>query len=160
MEAFKITFLMTFLTVALIRTGRMLGGEEGAWVAFIFALATHGISYWFGDKIILWIYGAKEIEGNEAPRLYRIVQELTFRDQMPMPRFYLLPQRSPIAFATGRDEKHAAVAIQQDIHGLDEAKLRSVLARDLSQIKHRDRIAGIVTASVIGAISMFVNILG
>src|SRR5438132_10226614 len=149
MEAFKITFLLMFLSVALIRTGRMLGGEEVAWVAFIFALATHGISYWFGDKIILWIYGAKEIEGNKAPRLYRIVQELTFRDQMPMPRFYLLPQRSPIAFATSRNEKHTAVAIQQDIHGLDEAKLRSVLAQHLSQIKHLDRIAENVTTSVI-----------
>src|SRR5438445_10657605 len=90
MEAFKITFLMTFLIVALIRTGRMLGGEEGAWVAFIFALATHGISYWFGDKIILWIYGANEIEGNKAPRLYRIVQELTLRAPMSMPVCCLL----------------------------------------------------------------------
>src|SRR5436190_5560666 len=91
MEAFKITFLMTFLTVALIRTGRMLGGEEGAWVAFIFALATHGISYWFGDKIILWIYGAKEIEGNKAPQLYRIVQELTFEIRCPCLDFICFP---------------------------------------------------------------------
>src|SRR5947199_9992230 len=98
MEAFKITFLMTFLTVALIRTGRMLGGEEDVWVALIFALATHGMSYWFGDKIILWIYGAKEIERNTAPRFYRIVQELTFRAQMRMPRLSLLQQQSPIPF--------------------------------------------------------------
>jgi heat shock protein HtpX len=159
MDTLRTTFLMTFLTVALIRTGRMLSAEEGAWAAFICALAAHGIAYWFGDKIVLRMYGAREIQPDRAPQLCRIVQELAFRAQMPMPRFYLLPERSPIAFATGRDERHAAVAVQQDMQALDEAKLRSVLARDLSQIKHRDRVVGIAIAIVIGAVSMFVNIV-
>src|SRR5512132_2222477 len=111
MNALKMTFLMTFLTVIVVKVGRALGGAEGA----LIALVVHAINYWFIDKIILRIHGAKEIQPDGLPGLYRTVQNLTCRAQMPMPKFYLLPRRTATAFATGRDEKHAAVAVTEDI---------------------------------------------
>jgi len=122
------------------------------------ALVGHGIHYWFIDKIILRIRGAKKIQPNDVPRLYRIVQDLTCRAQMPMPKFYLLPKQAGTAFAAGRDEKHAAVAITEDIQSLDETKLKDMLGRELSRLKNRDRLGGTITAGVTGAISALINI--
>src|SRR5215475_5167563 len=153
MSPLKMTFLMTFLTVIAVKVGRALGGTEGALIALMIALAVHAIHYWFIDKIILRMHGAKEIQPDGLPGLYRTVQDLTCRAQMPMPKFYLLPRRKATAFATGRDEKHAVVAVTEDIQTLDEAKLRSMLNRELSRLKNRDRLGGTITASVIGAIS-------
>jgi heat shock protein HtpX len=158
MSPLKITFLMTFLTVIAVRIGRALGGAEGALIALMIALVVHAINYWFSDKIILGIHGAKEIQPDGLPALYRTVQDLTCRAQMPMPKLYLLPRRTATAFATGRDEKHAAVAVTADIQTLDEAKLRSMLARELSRLKNRDRLGGTITASVTGVISALVTI--
>ena len=158
MNTLKTTFLMALLTVLLVTVGGALGGEGGMMMAFIFALVMNGVSYWFSDKIVLRMYGAKEIEPDEAPKLHRIVQELTLRAKMPMPRLYLLPQEAPNAFATGRDEKHAAVAVTEGIlRILDEAELRGVLAHELSHIKNRDILVGTIAAAMAGAISMLAN---
>jgi len=153
MNALKMTFLMTFLTVIVVKAGRSLGGAEGALIALMIALVVHAINYWFIDKFILRLRGAKEIRPDGLPRLYRTVQDLTCRAQIPMPKLYLLPRRTSTAFATGRDEKHALVAVTDDIQTLDEAKLRSMLDHELSRLKNRDRLGGTITASVIGAIS-------
>jgi heat shock protein HtpX len=158
MNTLTTTFLMAFLTVTLVTTGKELGGAAGAWIAFAFALAMHAISYRFSDGIILRMHGAKEILPDEAPWLYRVVQELTYRMQMPMPKLYVLRRRTPTTLATGRDEKHAAVAVTEDMQILGEVKLRGMLARELSGIKNRDRLAGAIGASVTGAISVLVNI--
>ena len=158
MNTLKTTFLMALLTVLLVTVGGALGGEGGMMMAFIFALVMNGVSYWFSDKIVLRMYGAKEIEPDEAPKLHRIVQELTLRAKMPMPRLYLLPQEAPNAFATGRDERHAAVAVTEGIlRILDEAELRGVLAHELSHIKNRDILVGTIAAAMAGAISMLAN---
>jgi heat shock protein HtpX len=136
----------------------MLGGEGGMMMAFLFALVMNGVSYWFSDKIVLRMYRAKEIGPEESPRVYRIVQELALRAQMPMPKLYLIPQESPNAFATGRNEKNAAVAVTQGIlRILDEAELRGVLAHELSHIKNRDILVGTIAATMAGAISMLAN---
>ena len=183
MNTLKAAFLMALLTTILVTAGGALGGAEGALIAFIFVLIMHGISYWFSDKIVLRMYGAKEIQPDEAPWLYRIVQELTFRAQMPMPKLYLIPQDAPNAlaaiamtvfaefilhlipkdtlnvFATGRDEKHAAVAVTEGIlQTMDEAELRGVLAHELSHIKNRDLLVGTIAATMAGAIAMMANI--
>ena len=136
MNTLKTTFLMALLTVLLVTAGGALGGEGGMMMAFVFALVMNGVSYWFSDKIVLRMYGAKEIGPEEAPKLHRIVHELTLRAQMPMPKLYLIPQEAPNAFATGRDERHAAVAVTEGIlRILDEAELRGVLAHELSTSK-------------------------
>ena len=127
-------------------------------MAFFFALAMNGVSYWFSDKIVLRMYGAKEISTDKAPTLHRIIRDLTLRAQMPMPKLYLIPQEAPNAFATGRDEKHAAVAVTEGIlRNLDERELRGVLAHELSHIKNRDILIGTIAATMAGAISMLAN---
>jgi heat shock protein HtpX len=158
MNTLKTTFLMALLTVLLVTIGASLGGQGGMMMAFIFALVMNGVSYWFSDKIVLRMYGAKEISTDKAPTLHRIIRDLTLRAQMPMPKLYLIPQEAPNAFATGRDEKHAAVAVTEGIlRILDEPELRGVLAHELSHIKNRDILVGTIAATMAGAISMLAN---
>lgn len=183
MNSLKATFLMAFLTAIFVRTGGALGGQEGLLIAFVFALVMHGLSYWLGDKIVLRLYRAKHIRPDHAPWLYRVVQDATFRAQMPMPRLYLIPQNSPIAlaaiavtvvaefilhyaprtaqnaFVTGRDEKHAAVAVTEEIlRGMDEAQLRNVLAVELAHIKNRGILGSTIAAATAGAIAALANL--
>jgi heat shock protein HtpX len=158
MNTLKTTFLMALLTVLLVTAGGAMGGEGGMMLAFLFALIMNGVSYWFSDKIVLRMYGAKEISADKAPTLHRIIRDLTLRAQMPMPKLYLIPQEAPNAFATGRDEKHAAVAVTEGIlRNLDERELRGVLAHELSHIKNRDILIGTIAATMAGAISMLAN---
>ena len=158
MITMKTVFLMTLLTVLLVAAGAMLGGEGGMIMAFLFALVMNGLSYWFSDKIVLRMYGARAIGPEDAPKLYRIVQDLAMRAQMPMPRLYVIPEEAPNAFATGRNEMHAAVAVTQGIlRILDEAELRGVLAHELSHVKNRDILVGTIAAAMAGAVSMLAN---
>src|SRR5262249_35561739 len=147
------TFLMTFLTVIVVKAGRSLGGAEGALIALMIALVIHAINYWFIDKFILRLHGAKEIRPDGLPRLYRTIQDLTRRAQIPMPKLYLLPRRRSPAFPPEREKRNAWVAVPEDIKPLEEAKPRSRLDHELSRLKNRDRLGGTITASVIGAIS-------
>lgn len=158
MNTLKTTVLMAVLTVLLVFAGGALGGEGGMVIAFAFALIMNGISYWFSDKIVLRMYGARELGPDEASRLRQIVQELALRAQMPVPKLYLIPQEAPNAFATGRDEKHAAVAVTEGILAiLNEKELGGVLAHELSHIKNRDILVGTIAATMAGAISMLAN---
>ncbi len=155
MNTLKTTFLMALLTVILVTAGGTLGGQSGMVIAFLFALVMNGFSYWFSDKIVLRMYGAKEIDPDEAPKLSRIVHDLALRAKMPMPKLYVIPQETPNAFATGRDEKHAAVAVTEGmLEILNESELRGVLAHELSHIKNRDILIGTIAATMAGAISM------
>ena len=158
MNTMKTTFLMALLTVLLVTAGGAFGGEGGMVMAFFFALAMNGVSYWFSDKIVLRMYGAKEIGAEQAPQVHRMVQELAMRGRMPMPKLYLIPQDAPNAFATGRDENHAAVAVTEGIlRILNERELRGVLAHEFSHIKNRDILIGTIAATMAGAISMLAN---
>jgi heat shock protein HtpX len=159
MGTLKTTFLMALLTVLLVTAGGMLGGQGGMMMAFLFALVMNGVSYWFSDKIVLRMYGAQELDPQAAPKIYRIVQDLTLRAGMPMPKVYVIPQDTPNAFATGRNENHAAVAVTEGIvRILSENELRGVLAHELAHIKNRDILIGTIAATMAGAISMLANI--
>jgi heat shock protein HtpX len=159
MNTLKTTFLMALLTVLLVIAGGALEGESGMVIAFIFALLMNGISYWLSDKIVLRMYQAQEIGPGDFPELHRIVQDLTLRAQMPMPKLYLIPQEAPNAFATGRNENHAVVAVTQGILDLlNKDELRGVLAHELSHVKNRDMLIGTIAATMAGAISMLAYI--
>ena len=159
MNTLKTTFLMALLTVILVTAGGALAGEGGMVTAFVFALLMNGLTYWFSDKIVLRMYGATEVEPKDAPKLYRILQDLTLRAHMPMPRVYVIPQETPNAFATGRNENHAAVAVTEGILDiLSESELRGVLAHELSHVKNRDILIGTIAATMAGAISMLAQI--
>lgn len=158
MNTLKTTFLMALLTVLLVTAGGAFGGQQGMVMALVFAAVMNGVSYWFSDRIVLRMYGAKKVEPGQAPKLHAIVQELTQRANMPMPKLYLIPSATPNAFATGRNERHATVAVTEGIlRLLDESELRGVLAHELSHVRNRDILVGTIAATMAGAISMLAN---
>ncbi len=155
----KTTFFMTLLTVLLVFAGQAMGGNNGAMMAFVFALVMNGVSYWFSDKIVLAMYRAKQVTEAEAPQVYNIVADLAMRAKMPMPKVYLIENPAPNAFATGRNPNHAAVAVTTGIMRiLNREELTGVLAHELSHVRHRDILISTIAATVAGAISMLANI--
>jgi heat shock protein HtpX len=115
MNNVKTLLLLVTLTLILIWAGASLGGKQGMTVAFIFALGINFFAYWFSDKIVLGMYRARKVTESEAPELYGIVRRLAQKAEMPMPKVYIIEQEQPNAFATGRNPKHAAVAVTTGI---------------------------------------------
>ncbi len=147
----RTTILLASLSGLLVVIGALIGGPSTAALFLGFALLINLGSYFFSDKLALGMARAKPIEESENPRLYQIVRELTTRAGLPMPRLYLIPQEQPNAFATGRNPKHAAVAVTQGIMKLlSEDELRGVLSHELAHVQHRDILIQSV-ASAIGA---------
>jgi len=146
---------MLVLTVIFILVGTMIGGKSGAIYAFIFAALMNFFSYWFSDKIVLRMYGAREVTQGEAPELYGIVAELTSKASLPMPKVYIMENDTPNAFATGRNPEHAAVAVTSGIlRILSRDELMGVIGHELSHIQHRDILIGTIAATMAGAISI------
>jgi heat shock protein HtpX len=155
MNQFKTFFLMLVLTVLFILVGTAIGGRNGAVYAFIFAALMNFFSYWFSDKIVLRMYGAKEVSQDEAPDLYGIVAELTSKASLPMPKVYIMENDAPNAFATGRNPAHAAVAVTTGIlRILSRDELMGVIGHELSHILHRDILISTIAATMAGAISI------
>jgi len=146
------------LTVILVGLGSFIGGKNGAMLAFAVALAMNFVGYWFSDRIVLAMYGAKEITEAQAPDLYNILASLSQRASIPMPRVYVIENDSPNAFATGRNPEHSAVAVTTGIlRILNRQELEGVLAHELSHVKHRDILISTVAAALAGAITMLAN---
>jgi heat shock protein HtpX len=137
--------------------GDLTYGREGAAVAFAVALAMNGVSYFFSDKIVLKIYKAREVTRQDAPQLYSAVENLAMKADLPMPKVAIVPSQTPNAFATGRNPRHAVVAVTEGImNTLSKAELDGVLAHELGHIKHRDILIGSLAAVLAQAI-MFVS---
>ena len=154
LNSFKTFFLMTVLTVIFVLVGGLLGGREGAVIAFGFAAVTNFFAYWFSDKMVLKRYRAQEVTSPDE-RLYRIVHNLISKANLPMPKVYIIPQSTPNAFATGRNPKHAAVAATQGIINLlDDDELAGVMGHELTHVKNRDMLTGTIAATFAGAITM------
>jgi len=150
----RTTILLASLTGLLVVIGALIGGPQMALVFLGIALAFNLGAYWFSDKLALTMSRAKPVEESEAPRLYQIVRELTTRADLPMPRLYMIPQDQPNAFATGRNPKHAAVAVTRGITRLlSEDELRGVLAHELAHVRHRDILITSVASAIGGAIT-------
>lgn len=159
MNTLKTGIFLILLTLLLMFIGRLIGGTSGMVVAFIFAAIMNLGAWWFSDKIILFMYKAQELVEVEAPAVYKIVRNLTSKAHMPMPKIYLIPQDSPNAFATGRNPKHAIVAVTEGIlRILNEEELEGVLAHELAHVKNRDILISSVVAMIAGAIFMLANI--
>jgi heat shock protein HtpX len=158
MNQFKTFFLMLVLTVLFILVGTAIGGKSGAVYAFIFAALMNFFSFWFSDKIVLRMYGAKEVSQGKAPELYGIVAELTSKASLPMPKVYIMENDTPNAFATGRNPEHAAVAVTTGIlRVLSRDELMGVIGHELSHILHRDILISTIAATMAGAISMLAS---
>jgi len=148
-------FFLSILTALFILIGGAVGGRTGMMFAFLFACVMNIAAYWFSDKIVLAMYRAREVTEREAPQLHRMVWELAQRAGLPMPRLYIVPSKTPNAFATGRDPNHAAVAVTEGILDLlTEEELKGVLGHELAHIKHRDILIQTVAATIAGAIVM------
>ena len=150
----RTTILLASLTGLLVVIGAAIGGPETALTFLFIGLLINLGSYFFSDKLALKMSRARPLEESEAPRIYQIVRELTTRAGLPMPRLYLIPQEQPNAFATGRNPKHAAVAVTEGITKLlSEDELRGVLAHELAHVQHRDILIQSVAAAIGGAIT-------
>ncbi len=150
----KTFLLMIVLTVLFIAVGSILGGKEGAIIAFTIATITNFFAYWFSDKMVLKRYNAQEISSPDD-RLFNIVQNLRRKADLPMPKVYIIPQSTPNAFATGRSPKHAAVAATEGIINiLNDDELSGVMAHELTHVKNRDMLTGTIAATFAGAITM------
>jgi heat shock protein HtpX len=153
-NTFKTWTLMAALGGLLIAVGGLIGGQSGLVMAFLFAIALNGFVYWKSDSIALRANGARELAPGEQPRLVSIVGLLADRAAIPMPRVYLVDRPEPNAFATGRDPKHAAIAVTTGLlEAMDERQLIGVLAHELSHVKNRDTLIGTIAATIGGTIS-------
>jgi heat shock protein HtpX len=159
MNTFKSTLLLTLMTLLFLAVGRAFGGERGMVMALLFAGVMNFVSYFYSDKIALAMYRAQPITREQLPRAYRIVENLTQKQSLPMPRLYLLPDASPNAFATGRNPQHASVAMTEGIlQLLDDEELEGVLAHELSHVRNRDILTSSIAATLAGAITWIAHI--
>ncbi|GMT48401.1 MAG: protease HtpX [bacterium] len=154
MNTFKTFMLLTIMTLFFVWVGGFLGGKSGMTFALIFAAIMNLSAYWFSDKVILKMYKAREVTEAEAPELYSIVRRLTQKAAMPMPKVYIIEADQPNAFATGRNPKHAAVAVTNSIMRLlSHEELEGVIGHELTHIRHRDILVSSVAATIAGAIT-------
>ncbi len=161
MNSLKTVFLMTLMMVLFILVGGLLGGQDGMVIAFILSLGMNFFSYWFSDKIVLSMYGAKQVSEREAPQLYRLVRRLTTNAGLPMPKVYVIDNPNPNAFATGRNPQNAAVAVTTGIlRILNDEELEGVLAHELAHIKHRDILLATIVATFVGTITFISRLAG
>jgi heat shock protein HtpX len=158
MNIVKTGLLLGVLTGLLMLIGGYFGGKSGVIIAFIFAMVMNLGSYWFSDKLILRMYKAQEVSESQAPDLYAMVKNLALKASLPMPKVYIIPEDTPNAFATGRNEHHAVVAVTEGIlRILNKDELEGVIAHELAHIKNRDMLIGSIAATLAGAIVMLAN---
>jgi heat shock protein HtpX len=151
---FKTALLLGVLTAIFVLGGGAIAGERGMIIGFLFAAVMNFFSYWFSDKIVLAMYGARQVEEAQAPGLYGMVRRLATRAGIPMPRLYIIQSDTPNAFATGRNPQHAAVAVTDGIMRiLDDDELEGVLAHELSHVTNRDVLISTIAATLAGAIT-------
>ena len=155
MNNLKTFFLLTLLTLLAIGVGDYFGGRNGMILGFMIAGITNFISYFFSDKIALAMYRAQPVTQEQLPRIYAVVERLTQKAGLPMPKLYVIPTDSPNAFATGRSPRHASVAVTEGIlRLLDDEELEGVLAHELGHVRNRDILTSSIAATLAGAITM------
>jgi heat shock protein HtpX len=158
MNSFKTALLLGALTGLLMFIGGLFGGQQGVVIALLFAVVMNFGAYFFSHRIILKMYKAREVLPTHAPELYDMVRNLTMRSALPMPRVYLIPDSAPNAFATGRNQKHAVVAVTEGLLALlNREELEGVIAHELAHIKNKDMLIGAIAATLAGAIVMLAN---
>ncbi|HKQ87260.1 MAG TPA: M48 family metalloprotease [Candidatus Acidoferrales bacterium] len=154
MKTIKTAFLLTALTLLLLFIGGALGGRGGMTIALIMAIIMNGSAYFFSDKIALMSSGAQPISREDSPRLYQVMERLAAKANLPVPKLYMIPQPAPNAFATGRNPRHASVAVTQGlIQLMNDDELEGVIAHELSHVRNYDILTSSIAATLAGAIT-------
>ncbi len=158
MNVLRTGILMALMTGLFLVAGFLIGGQVGMAIAFLFAAGSNLFAYWNSDKMVLRMYGAREVDEASAPELVHLVRQLAGKAGLPMPRVFIAENEQPNAFATGRSPEHAAVCVTTALLArLDNEELAGVLAHELSHVKNRDTLTMTITATIAGAISMLAN---
>jgi heat shock protein HtpX len=153
-NTFKTALLLTALTLLMMAIGRYFGGQNGMLLALVIAGVMNFVSYFFSDKIALATYRAQPVTREELPRAYAIVERLSQKMGIPMPKLFVIPTDSPNAFATGRNPQHASVAVTAGILNLlNDEELEGVLAHELGHVNNRDILISSIAATIAGAIT-------
>jgi heat shock protein HtpX len=151
----RTTILMAAITALFLGIGYVIGGEGGMLIAFALAAAMNLFAYWNSDRMVLSMYGAREVERHDAPGFYGIVEQLAANAELPMPRVYIIDNDQPNAFATGRNPENAAVAATTGLlDRLSHEEIAGVMAHELAHVRNRDTLIQTITATLAGAIGM------
>lgn len=154
MRILRTTFLLTALTLVLITLGAYFGGRNGMTMALIIALIGNAFAYFFSDKIALWSSGAQPVTREQLPRLYEVMERLAAKANLPVPKLYVVPEAAPNAFATGRNPRHASVAVTEGLLQLmNDDELEGVIAHELSHVRNYDILISSIAATIAGAIT-------
>src|SRR5215472_7867045 len=133
MRVFRTTFVLVLLTLLLMLAGQYIGGRHGLTIGLVVAVCTNAFAYFFSDKIALWSSGAQPVTREQLPRLYAVMERLAAKANLPVPKLYIVPEAAPNAFATGRNPRHASVAVTQGLLELmNDDELEGVIAHELS----------------------------
>jgi heat shock protein HtpX len=155
MQTLKVFGMMAGLTVLLVAIGSYFGGANGAVLFFVMAAVMNFGMYWFSDRAVLRMYGARTIGPEDAPDLYRMIDRLRQKAGLPMPTVAVAPSEQPNAFATGRSPEHAVVCVTVGIlRLLPPRELEGVLAHELAHVRHRHMLVGTMAATLAGAVAM------
>jgi heat shock protein HtpX len=153
MRVFRTTFLLVALTLLLMLLGQAFGGRGGMTIALGLAVVMNAFAYFFSDKIALWSSGAKPVTREQLPRLYAVMERLAAKGNLPVPKLYVVPEAAPNAFATGRNPRHASVAVTQGLLELmSDDELEGVIAHELSHVRNYDILISSIAATIAGAI--------
>jgi len=154
MKVLRTAFLLTALTLVLLFMGNIFGGPNGMKMALGFAVVMNAFAYFFSDKIALWSSGARPVSREQLPRLYEVMERLASKANLPVPKLYLVPEAAPNAFATGRNPRHASVAVTEGLLQLmNDDELEGVIAHELSHVRNYDILISSIAATIAGAIT-------
>lgn len=155
MSTLRTAVLLGVMTALFVGVGFMVGGEAGMIVAFGLAVAMNAFAWWNSDKLVLRMYGARQVDERSAPELHRVVARLAGRAGLPMPKLFVIDNDQPNAFATGRDPEHASVAATTGLlRRLSWQEIAGVMAHELAHVRNRDTLIMTVTATLAGAIGL------
>jgi heat shock protein HtpX len=154
MRVLRTTFVLVVLTLFLMMVGSLIGGRNGMTIALGIAICTNAFAYFFSDKIALASSGAQPVTREQLPRLYQVMERLAAKSNIPVPKLYVVPDEAPNAFATGRNPRHASVAVTQGLLELmNDEELEGVIAHELSHVRNYDILISSIAATLAGAIT-------
>ena len=154
MRILRTGFLLIAMSILLVLAGGAMAGPSGLRIALVFAMVMNAFAYFFSDKVALWSSGARPVTREQLPRLYAVMERLAAKASLPVPKLYVVPEAAPNAFATGRNPRHASVAVTEGLlHLLNDDELEGVIAHELSHVRNYDILISSVAATIAAAIT-------